>query len=151
MTGIIHLLIGTVIALLVPDTATMFPIAFFSHYLFDFIPHIDPGTFADREQPFTKRQKMGIGVDAILIVLTTIVLIKGQHVNTHILIGAIAAQLPDLFSPLERYKWFYPFHKFHVLLHWDKSKAKHWNWYVAGIINPAIVSAICLIVIYQLV
>ncbi len=150
MTGIIHLLIGSTIALLIPDTPTMFVVAFFSHYLFDFIPHIDPATFVEHSQPYTARQKLGIAIDAVLIVSIMVTLIVSQQVNTHILIGALVSQLPDLLSPLEKYKFFYPFHRFHAACHWDKRKAKHWAWYIAGLINPIIVCAICLFIIARL-
>lgn len=147
MPGIVHLLAGAAIGALIPNTFLMMVVAFFSHYLLDLIPHIDPATFAAKERPYTLVQKIGLTVDIVLVLafITSLFLVK--NTNANIFIGAITALLTDLLSPLETYSVFAPLHKIHRYFHWDERRAKYWDWYIAGLISPILVSLVCVAVL----
>lgn len=147
MPGIVHFLAGATIGILVPDIKTMILVAFISHYILDFIPHIDPETFAAKERPYSIIQKIGLTVDIILVLAFTTSLFLVQNKSANIFIGAIAALLPDLLSPLESYSVFAPLHKIHRFFHWDERRAKYWDWYIAGLISPILVSVICVAIL----
>lgn len=147
MPGIVHLLVGAVIGLLIPNIAIMIVIAILSHYILDLIPHIDPATFATKERPYTMIQKIGLTVDVVLVLSFAVSLFLVKHTNGNIFIGAIAALLPDLLSPLEEYSVFAPLHKIHRLFHWDERRAKYWDWYIAGLVSPILVSAACVVIL----
>lgn len=147
MPGIVHLLMGATIGILIPDTLTMFGVAFFSHYILDLIPHIDPATFAAKSRPYTLTQKIGVSVDVILVLALLAMLFLVQDTSVHIFLGIIAAQLPDLLTPLEEYSVFSPLRKIHRLFHWDERRAKYWDWYITGLVSPILVSIACLVVI----
>lgn len=147
MPGIVHLLAGAAIALLIPNTTVMIVVAFFSHYILDLIPHIDPATFAAKERPYTMVQKIGLIVDIVLVLAFSISLFLLKNTNANVLIGAIAALLPDLLSPLEEYSVFSPLHKIHRMFHWDERRAKYWDWYIAGLVSPILVCIVCVAVL----
>lgn len=147
MPGIVHLLIGAVIAILIPNTALMIVVAIISHYVLDFIPHIDPETFAAKERPYSIIQKIGLTVDIILVGAFAISLFLIKNTNGNIFAGAIAALLPDLLSPLESYSVFFPLHKIHRFFHWDERRAKYWDWYIAGLVSPILISAFCVAIL----
>ncbi len=140
---------GATIGILIPHTPTMFGLAFFSHYLLDLIPHIDPATFAAKSRPYTITQKIGITVDVVLVLSLLAMLFLVQNTSVHIFLGIVAAQLPDLLTPLEEYSVFAPLRKIHRLFHWDERRANYWDWYIAGLVSPIILSAVCLFVIVK--
>jgi len=147
MPGIVHLLMGAAIAILIPSTPLMLVVAFFSHYLLDLIPHIDPATFAAKARPYTITQKIGVTVDVVLVVSLALALFLVQHASAHIFLGALAGLLHDLLSPLEEYSVFSPLKRIHRLFHWDERRAKYWDWYLFGLVNPIVLSIVCLFVI----
>ncbi len=147
MQGIVHLLVGAVIGLLVQNTPLMMLVAFSSHYILDFIPHIDPETFATKERPYSIIQKIGFTVDVVLVIAFIVSLFLVQNKSSNIFIGAIMGLLPDLLSPLETYSVFAPLHKIHHFFHWDKRRAKYWDWYITGLVSPIIVSVICVAIL----
>ncbi len=147
MPGIVHLLAGAVIGLLIPDTAAMIVVAILSHYILDLIPHIDPATFAAKERPYTMIQKIGLTVDVVLVLSFAVSLFLVKNTSGNIFIGAIAALLPDLLSPLEEYSVFAPLHKIHRFFHWDERRAKYWDWYIAGLVSPILVSIACVVIL----
>ncbi|OGY31021.1 MAG: hypothetical protein A3C02_02220 [Candidatus Andersenbacteria bacterium RIFCSPHIGHO2_02_FULL_45_11] len=147
MPGIVHLLAGAAIGALIPNTFVMMIVAFFSHYLLDFIPHIDPATFAAKERPYTVIQKIGLSVDVVLVFAFIISLFLVKNTNANIFIGAITALLTDILSPLEEYSVFAPLHKIHRFFHWDERRAKYWDWYITGLVSPIAVSAICVFIL----
>lgn len=147
MQGTVHLLAGAAIALLVPDSTTMVTVAFFSHFILDLSPHIDPETFADDISPYTFRQRLALIVDILIVVLLMIALLLLHEQRINVILGAIVAQLADLMSPLEQYASFSPFRRFHYLFHWEPKRANRWSWYIAGLLLPLSVSAASLGVI----
>lgn len=149
MPGTVHLLVGAAIAATVPSLPLMVVLAFFSHYVLDLFPHLDPETFADETHPYTWWQKATLAVDVVLVVALFIVLWWLRHEPLDILLGAIVAQLPDLMTPLERYNMFTPLRQMHELFHWDKTRARWWSWYIPALIIPVVISAGALLTIWS--
>ncbi len=149
MQGTVHLLVGAAIAVLFPHTPTAVVLAFFSHYALDALPHIDPETFADGKAPYSTKQRVGLSVDVVLVLtlLTALFIIRNQ--SAHILLGAIAAQAPDLLLPLERYHVFAPLKRVHLMLHWNEKWAEEKLWYFIGIFTPITVATVSLLIIWK--
>lgn len=147
MQGTVHLLVGAAIASLVPHQPTMVILAFFSHYVLDLLPHIDPETFADAKMPYTLRQKMSLVVDVVLVIalLSALYLLRSEPFPY--LVGAVAAQLPDLMIPLEQYEIFAPLKKVHYMLHWREERAQAWSWYIAGLAFPSAIAGVSLLIL----
>lgn len=86
-----HLLVGAAIIKVVPEPAIGLPLAFFSHFVFDSIPHWDGSPRA----PFNTKTTFGIVVDYLvgvsLVYLTTV----GFENQYLIWLGAFLATLPD--------------------------------------------------------
>lgn len=143
------MLAGAAIGVLIQNPATMFVAAFFSHYFLDLIPHIDADTFAIKNKPYTWAQFISLVVDIVLVVsfMVALFLLRGRSIN--VLLGAIAAQLPDIFLPLEQYALFNPIRRMHNMFHWNERRARRWDWYIFGLVSPIIVSAACLLVIWK--
>lgn len=148
MPGTVHLLVGAVIAALVPDMPLMVTLAFFSHYVLDFIPHLDPDTFAAEKKPYTWWQRATLAADVILIVTFLIAIFLLRRDPFGVILGAVVAQLPDLLVPLESYSAFYPLHAFHEITHWDKSRANRWAWYMPALVAPVVISLTAVAVLW---
>jgi hypothetical protein len=149
MQGTVHLLVGAAIGLVVPHPPTMFVLAFFSHYLLDLVPHIDPETFAHKKKPYTWIQRTSLTVDVILVIGLMVALYNLRHEDVHILLGAVAAQLPDLMSPLEQHNAFYPLRRMHDMFHWNPKRAKYWKWYLSGLVVPIVTAGASLYIIWK--
>lgn len=149
MQGTVHLLVGAAIAVLIKNPPSMVAFAFFSHYLLDFLPHIDPETFAVKNKPYTWTQYISLIADIILVISLGVALYLLRENEINILVAAVIAILPDLLTPLEKYPYFYPLRGIHEIFHWDPNRARKWDWYIAGLIAPIIVTAIALYVIWK--
>ncbi len=149
MPGTVHLLAGAAIGILIQSPTTMFVVAFFSHYLLDLTPHIDPDTFAAHNKPYTWTQFISLIVDIIVAISFLIALILLWERNIYILVSAIAAQIPDILQPLEQYTLFNPIRRIHRMFHWDIHRARRWDWYVVGLVSPMVISAACLLIIWR--
>ena len=147
MQGTVHLLIGAAFASLIPHQPTMFAAAVFSHYILDLLPHIDAETFADTKKPYTWYQKLSLTLDVVLVAALLVTLFMLRSEPFPFLLGAIAAQLPDLLIPLEQYSIFSPLKRAHYMFHWDKRRAQTRGWYIAGLVVPALVAATALIIL----
>ena len=149
MQGTVHLLVGAAIGITVPNPIAMAGMAFFSHYILDLLPHIDPETFASAKKPYTWIQRISLAIDVMLVaaLITVIYLVHDNGASA--LLGGVIAQLPDMLSPLEKYHAFYPLRRFHEMWHWDRFRAKYWDWYLLGIILPAAVGLIALSVVIK--
>lgn len=149
MQASVHLLAGAAIAVLVPHTPTALVLAFFSHYLLDMVPHIDPETFADGKTPYNIKQRIGLIADIVLVITLFTALFIIQKRSVHVLLGAIAAQVPDLLMPLERYRVMWPLKRIHLLLHWNGQWATERSWYLVGIFAPITVAVFSLFIIWR--
>ncbi len=149
MQGTVHLLVGAAIASVIPNPVGMFIAAFFSHYILDLLPHIDPETFTTHDHPYTGIQKVSLAIDVILVIALLTAMYWLSKNSGYILLGAIAAQLPDLLMPLERYQTFYPLYRMHTIFHWNKDHAKYWDWYIFGLVNPIWIGAGALYIIWS--
>lgn len=147
MQATVHLLTGAALAVLVRQPTALVPLAIFSHYILDLLPHIDPETFAQAKKPYTLRQKLALITDVVLVVslLTAFYFLRDD--GGLVLVGAVAAQLPDLLIPLESYYVMQPLRDMHYTFHWKESRAAQWSWYVAGLAIPVLVSLAALAVI----
>lgn len=147
MPGTVHLLFGAALAAFIQHPPLLVVVAFFSHYILDFLPHIDPDTFAEGDKPYSWWQKATLITDGILIVTFLIgfyTLLDRPYV---LLLGTLAAQLPDLLIPLESYAFFSPLKRIHDLCHWDKTRARWWSWYIPGLVIPIVISVFSLLII----
>ena len=152
MLATVHLLTGAMFGATLPNNAIIVIAAVFSHYLLDALPHIDPDTFIDEDSAFQKyswKQIAVVVIDAISVITFALTLYHYQTRWFPILLGGVAAQLPDLLIPLEKYRWYAPFAHFHTMIHWDKRLAKQWPWFIAGFVSQIGISAIALFVIFQ--
>ncbi|MEX1112577.1 MAG: hypothetical protein WEC84_03885 [Candidatus Andersenbacteria bacterium] len=149
MPGTVHLLVGAALAVLIPHTPTMVVTAFFSHYVLDLIPHLDAETFASKTGPYTWNQKMSLAIDTVLVLTLLVALFLLRNEGAYILLGAVAAQMPDLMIPLERYNAFYPLYRFHTMFHWNEKRAKYWDWYLVSLFAPLAVGVLAFIVIWK--
>lgn len=147
MQATVHLLTGAALAVLVPNPTALVPLAIFSHYILDFLPHIDPETFAHVHKPYTLRQKLALITDIVLVVslLISFYFLRGDA--SLVLLGAVAAQLPDLMIPLEKYHILRPLRMVHYQFHWRASRAEKWSWYIAGLVTPMLVSVGAVLII----
>lgn len=150
MIGIVHLLTGAAIGALIPDITTAFILAFFSHYLLDWLPHIDPETFARKKLPYTWGQFLALALDVIAVGLVTLLFYAMNENWLPILVAAAAAQLPDWMIPFEKYKFFEPLKRMHSIFHWDSKLAKSWKWYLSGILTQTAISLAFLLTILWL-
>src|SRR5436189_1202106 len=118
MLATVHLLTGAMFGATLPNNAVIVIAAIFSHYILDALPHIDPDTFTDQENAYASynwKQLSVVVIDAISVITFGITLFHYQHLWFPILLGGVAAQLPDLLIPLEKYKWYEPLARFHTM------------------------------------
>jgi len=148
MLGTVHLLTGAMLGATITEPVSLVALAFFSHYLLDFLPHIDPETFTDRLS-FTWQQTTVLVLDTVSTVLFALIFYLNHDRWTLILLGGLAAQLPDLMIPLQKYEWFTPLRRFHELWHWKKERAEQWGWYVVGLCSQVVVGVMALLVIWR--
>lgn len=149
MPGTVHLLTGAALAILIPNTAAMAAVAYFSHFLLDLLPHLDAETFPPNGKTYTFRQRLSLTVDITIVAILFIALYALRHDGGAIALGAAVALLPDLLIPLEGYPAFSPLRRAHYLFHWDSSKAQRWSWFIAALIVPVMISTLSLAVILQ--
>ena len=147
MQATVHLLTGAALAVLVPNPTALVPLAIFSHYVLDLLPHIDPETFAEVHKPYTLRQKLALITDVVLVVTLLAAFYFLRNDGAIVLLGAVSAQLPDLLIPLEQYYVLRPLRMVHYQFHWRESRAQEWSWYIAGLVIPMLISAGALFVI----
>lgn len=148
MVATIHLLAGALIGVLVPDESVAIALSFFSHYVLDLLPHIDPLTFTDHRLPHTTKQIIAVTTDTLAVIMLGALLYFTHQRWQPILLCGLAAQLPDFLIPLEKYNWFYPFRRFHEMFHWQPKRAQNWGWYIAGLLTPAIIGVVSLVLIF---
>lgn len=149
MPGTIHLLTGAALALLISHAPTMVALSFFSHYLLDLLPHIDPMTFSPQKKVKTWMQTIGLAVDTILVITFMLGLYLLQNKGGYILIGALMAQLPDLLAPLDSYGAFFPIRRMHRMFHWEESRANTWHWFILGLAAESALSIATIVVIWK--
>jgi hypothetical protein len=147
--GTVHLLFGAALAVFLKHPPTLVVAAFFSHYLLDFLPHIDPDTFAEGDKPYSWWQRATLATDAILIITFLIGFYSLIDQPFLLLLGALSAQAPDLLVPLESYAFFSPMKRVHDFFHWDKHRARWWSWYIPGLVLPILISVISLLIILK--
>jgi len=147
MVTVVHLLTGAVIGAYLDAPPAIFITAFFSHYLLDMLPHVDPNTFNTDRLLHTWTQRISLAVDIIVGILVTVLLLATHQRWPLIIIGSIAALIPDLVIPLENKRWFSPIKDLHHLCHWDHRYAQRWRWYIAGLAAPAVIGIGSLVII----
>lgn len=136
MLAIVHVLAGAVIGIALDSAPAVLITAFFSHYFLDQLPHIDPATFSQRRPQYSWTELITLLSDTALTIAIGLILFFIHERWLTILIGSIAALLPDLLMPLEKYSIMTPFRRLHTLFHWNSRHAQQWSWYVAGLIMP---------------
>ncbi len=147
MIGTVHLLVGAMFGAVLPNNETVFVAAFFSHYILDWLPHIDPDTFTEKAKPYSWRQIAVLVTDTISTILFAIVFYLHKERWVPILLGGVAAQIPDLLIPLYRYPILAPLRIFHEMFHWNKERAQHWQWFWAGLATQVVIGGIALRII----
>lgn len=150
MPGTVHLLVGAAIAALIPDLSGMVVISFFSHYLLDFIPHLDADTFAHEKTPYTWWQKATVIIDTVLALSLFVGLYLLRNESFNFLLGALVAIMPDILTPLENHPVFYPLRRIHEMFHWNKNRARWWSWYIPALVLPLLISLASLFAIWKL-
>lgn len=151
MLATVHLLTGAMLGATLPNTAAVVIVSILSHYVLDALPHIDPDTFRnDKTQPYSRTQIAVFAIDAISVLTFLFLFFNYRQQWLPIIIGSLAAQLPDLLMPLEGYTWYAPFAKAHQLCHWNKQKAHLRHWFLIGIVSQVTFSVLALwIMIYK--
>jgi len=123
MLGFNHLLAGSIVAVIVPAPLVPF-VAFASHYVLDLFPH----SFGE-EPPFSRMLKVQIGIDAVLCVLTLILLFwLFPTIWPIIYVGAFFGFLPDalwIFWKKGGPKWFQSFLDW---AHWIQWGERPYGW-----------------------
>ena len=96
MTATAHALIGASIARIVPDPVIGLPLALFSHFICDKVPHWDPMTTAkEKSRRLILYQTVAdVLVGYFLVFLFFFVFTQSAN-PTYILLSAFVAQLPD--------------------------------------------------------
>lgn len=138
MIAVVHVLAGAVIGMALDSIPAIVIVAFFLHYLMDLLPHIDPETFAVKRISYTWSQILTFLADVLSTISVGIILTIFHARWSYIVIGSIASLIPDILIPLERYTAFWPLRRFHCLFHWNRRYARHWSWYIAGIVTPTV-------------
>lgn len=125
MIATAHLLIGGTIGSLIEDPLLIFLYAFFSHYLLDALPHVEPGiwrkTKKDKDEGMERWEYYFIVLD-LLIGLSLLIWLAWNKYNFKlILFGAFVAILPDILDHLSIlskylkkqswYSWLFYLHK----------------------------------------
>jgi len=134
-----HLLVGGVIGSLTEDPLLVFLYAFFSHYLLDALPHIEPGiwrkTKREKGEALERWEYYFVLLDLIVGVALLVWLTADKYHFKLILLGAFAAILPDildhlpLFSRyLKRQGWYSWLFRLHEGIHF--STAFRWRYLV---------------------
>ena len=121
MLSISHGLTGAFFAAQLQDPILYVPIALFSHYLEDWIPHWDMGTgLSDGKR--TRSAAIILGSIELSIALGAIFFLWGSPTlaNYHIWLGAFIGLLPDLLEAPRNF------------LHWEPSFLKSINKFHAG-------------------
>lgn len=126
----------------------IFESALASHFLLDLLPHIDSETFAAKHRPYSIRQLSTLFVDTTVSVLLVMLFFSAHMQWQYILLGGLAAVIPDLLIPFERFIWYRPLRDFHWLCHWNFYRAKRWSWYIAGLATPAVIGVASLAIIW---
>lgn len=139
MLGTLHLLTGAVIGETTSNVLLVFPLALLSHYLLDFVPHIDPGTYRKKGEPYTWKQSLFFILDAVGIITFTFAFYFSPAQRGSILVGSIAAQLPDLLIPFEHHPLLRWAHRLHRFFHWNRKRAQQWRWYMIGLATSTLV------------
>lgn len=149
MVAVVHGLLGASIGALVSNAPTVVVISFFSHYLLDLVPHIDPETFTKKNLPYSWTQRTVLITDTILTISIVGLFFMTQRQWALMMIGIIASLLPDLLVPLEKYPIMTPFRRLHEIVHWDARHAQRWSWYIAGLAAPALVGIVSTVILYS--
>lgn len=139
MIAVIHMLVGAMCGVLLQSAPGVVVVSFFSHYLLDRVPHIDPETFAKKNIPYSWMQLITLLSDTVLTLVVASLFFLTHKRWALILLGITAALLPDILLPLEKYTFMTPLKRLHQLFHWDTRYAAQRPWYVVGLVAPVIV------------
>lgn len=148
MLGAVHVLVGALIGVSLRKPEAVLPIAFFSHYVLDFIPHIDSETFSIRHPHYSQLERFILATDVLAVISLTGIFFTTSPNWPVILLGTCAAQLPDWLVPLERYSFFHPFKTLHQLCHWDIRRAHRWSWFITGLVSPLLLIIMCSLLLF---
>lgn len=108
MIAIIHMLVGAGFGAVLSSAPSVVIVSFFSHYLLDRIPHIDPETFAKKNIPYSWKQLITLLSDTLLTLIVAALFFLMHKQWALILLGITASMLPDLLMPLEKYTFYDP-------------------------------------------
>lgn len=148
MPGTIHILFGAALGVLLGDPSAVFVTSFFSHYLLDLLPHVDAETFILKYRKYTWTEFIGLIMDSIAVIVFLAISLWYFGRFNSIILGSIAAQLPDLLMPLEKYRAFEPFQRLHYMFHWNPRRAFQPSWFAIAIIMPVTVGIASLSILY---
>ena len=149
MIATIHLLAGMAIAAFFPASGAAPFLAFVSHYILDFLPHLDPATFRFSDQPYTRTQITLFLADTVAVVTILVMVWLYSQRWQMLIINGMIAQLPDLLTPWEESRFFKPLRFLHQTFHWEGHRAERWEWYIGSIVSSVTVGTLCLLVIWN--
>ena len=142
-----HLLVGSAIGKATVNIYLTILLAFFTHYIFDAIPHYNPKPVKNYlELGFSGADKKDLAIKSIEpvigIALTFFILrFSSQNLRWPIAVGAFFAFLPDFLLFL---KWKYGIKYFPNKIH-ELEKASHWHSsFLPGIMTQLIVSTLAI-------
>lgn len=98
MLALNHTLVGAGIGSQIDNIPTVIALSVASHFVLDFLPHVDPGTeFAEGElKPAIKYFLAGIDVFASVFIIVLILLARPGLNQTAVMVGAVTAILMDI-------------------------------------------------------
>ena len=132
-----------------PNPILAFALGFFSHFVLDRIPHIDPNldTTTEKNFQFTKPvvQTMIIAiVDTLIVIAMALYFTSILSANPlNMICGMIGSILPDYmvgFSVLIKNKYLKKFEEFHRLCHFDEKKLPI-PWYAGSLTQITLFAA----------
>jgi hypothetical protein len=126
MLALNHTLVGAAIGSQINNLPVVVGLGVASHFVLDFLPHVDPGTkFKGKKlRSVIKYFLAGVDVFISLLILILVLMLRPQLNRTTIITGAVTALLMDIIFNVPFWmSWFrsaWPFskiHQFHELTH----------------------------------
>lgn len=126
MLALNHTLIGAAIGSQIDNIPAVIGLGVVSHFVLDFLPHVDPGTEINGKEmrPVMKYFLAGLDVLASLIIIVLALMLRPELNKTAVITGAVTALAVDIIFNVPFWmSWFRktrPFskiHNFHELIH----------------------------------
>lgn len=126
MLALNHILVGAAIGSQTDNLPAVVGLSFASHFVLDFLPHIDQGLEIDGQglKWVTKYFLAGIDIFASLFIIILILMGRPELHQPPIILGAVTALLVDIIFNVPFWNWWFrktrPFsviHNFHEMIH----------------------------------